>query len=343
MSTRLTFTDMHTAGEPVRIVTGGYPQLGGATILEKRRDAEKNHDHLRRAMMLEPRGHAGMYGVIPVTPAHPEAALGVLFTHNAGYSTMCGHATIALGRWIIDQGLVPRREPVTEFILEAPCGPLKLSCTVQNGVVGAVHFESVPAFAEVLGLTVALPDFGAVTCDIGYGGAYYAIIPASQFGLDFFNAPVDALVNAAGTLTDYLRAHYPLQHPVEPDLGFFYGTIITDDAPVSGMSWNMCVFAERQIDRSPTGSGVTARMAVDHAKVLLGRGEKRTFLGITGHPFTGEVVKNLSYAGKQAVTVKVGGRGYYMGQGEFVLEEDDALRHGFGLPARFGDAQAHGA
>ena len=131
----LSYIDMHTAGEPVRIVTGGYPALAGETMLAQRRDARENHDHLRRAMMLEPRGHDGMYGVIPVRPSHPGAVLGVLFTHNEGYSTMCGHATIALGRWVVEQGLVPMVEPVTRFTIEAPCGPLALSCTVENGAV----------------------------------------------------------------------------------------------------------------------------------------------------------------------------------------------------------------
>lgn len=337
MITRLTYTDMHTAGEPVRIVTGGYPELAGATILEKRRTAEQQHDHWRRAMMLEPRGHAGMYGVIPVQPSVADAALGVLFTHNAGYSTMCGHATIALGRWVVDQGLVARKEPVTEFILEAPCGPLRLFCTVENHHVTGVSFESVPAFAEMIAQKVTLDRYGEITFDVAYGGAYYAIVPAAQFGLDFFSTPVEALVEAAGNLTDYLRTNIKLTHPAEPDLGFFYGTIITDDAVVSAESWNMCVFAERQIDRSPTGSGVTARMALDYAKGLLPLGAKRTFRGISGHAFSGACLHASSFGGKDSVTVKVGGQGFYVGEGTFIIENEDPLRHGFTLPRRFGD------
>lgn len=262
----LSFTDMHTAGEPVRIVTGGYPELHGATLLEKRRHARDAYDHLRRAMIWEPRGHAGMYGVIPVASSRPGCVMGVLFTHHEGYSTMCGHATIALGRWIVDQGLVPRIEPVTRFSIEAPCGVLHLACTVEHGTVTHVGFESVPAFAVARDLPVTLPGFGALATDLAYGGAFYAILPASRFGLDFFATPVDTLVTAAGTLTDHLRATYPFDHPDAPDLGFLYGTILTDDAPPDHESWNLCVFAERQIDRSPTGSGVTARMALDHAK-----------------------------------------------------------------------------
>ncbi|MGL4812354.1 MAG: proline racemase family protein, partial [Beijerinckiaceae bacterium] len=335
MAKRLAYTDMHTAGEPVRIVTGGYPELQGATILDKRRDARDNHDELRRALMLEPRGHEGMYGVIPVAPTHPDAVLGVLFTHNEGYSTMCGHATIALGRWIVDRGLVPLAEPFTQFVMEAPCGPLKLSCTVHQGQVEAVAFESVPAFAEALDVAVTLPDYGRIICDIAYGGAYYAILPSSRFGLDFFATPVAKLVEAAGALSDHLRASHPLRHPDAPDLGFLYGTILTDDSTGAHDTANLCVFAERQIDRSPTGSGVTARMALDHARGRIAAGTTRRFFGISGHAFTGSVTGTEAAGGKPAVRVTVGGQGFYMGKGQMILEAEDPLRHGFALPAHF--------
>ena len=335
----LSFTDMHTAGEPVRIVTGGYPELHGATLLEKRRHARDAYDHLRRAMIWEPRGHAGMYGVIPVASSRPGCVMGVLFTHHEGYSTMCGHATIALGRWIVDQGLVPRIEPVTRFSIEAPCGVLQLACTVEHGVVTHVGFESVPAFAVARDLPVTLAGYGALATDLAYGGAFYAILPASRFGLDFFATPVDTLVTAAGTLTDHLRATYPFDHPDAPDLGFLYGTILTDDAPPDHESWNLCVFAERQIDRSPTGSGVTARMALDHAKGLVTQGVTRTFRGISGGPFTGRIKAPADFPREGAVTIAVGGQGYYAGKGEFTLEPQDPLATGLTLPKTFNEAR----
>jgi trans-L-3-hydroxyproline dehydratase len=337
--TRLGYTDMHTAGEPVRIVTRGYPTLEGTTILEQRRDAKNNHDHFRRAMNFEPRGHSGMYGVIPVKPSHPEAVIGVLFTHHEGYSTMCGHATIAIGRWVVDQGLVPKVEPVTRFAIEAPCGLLRLACTVQNGEVTHVRFESVAAFPFARDLTVDVPGFGAIVTDISYGGAFYCILPSSRFGLDFFATSVDELVAAAGALTDQVRAHITLTHPEAADLGFLYGTILTDDAAITEESWNLCVFAERQIDRSPTGSGVTARMALDHAKGLIMPGLTRSFKGISGEAFTGMVQGPIPFAAPDAVTIEVGGQGYYAGQGEFLIEASDPLRFGFELATRFGDVR----
>lgn len=334
---RLSYLDYHTCGEPVRIVTAGYPALKGATILEKRRDARENHDHLRRAMMLEPRGHAGMYGVIPVAPTHREAAFGVLFTHNEGYSTMCGHATIALGRYAIEHGLVPAIEPVTRFAIEAPCGLLRLECAVSGGKVGSVVFESVPAFVFTRDLVVEVPGFGAVTTDIAFGGAFYCILPASRFGLDLFETPVAELTDAAAALTDRVRATVAITHPTEPDLGFLYGTILTDEAGPSETSFNLCIFAERQIDRSPTGSGVTARMALDHAKGLVAAGLTRSFRSITGGTFTGRVSAEVAGPAPGAVTVAVGGTGYFAGEGSFVIEADDPLRHGFALPERFAE------
>lgn len=334
---QLTCLDYHTCGEPVRIVTSGYPVLEGATILEKRRDARANHDHLRRALMLEPRGHAGMYGVIPVAASHPEAAFGALFMHNEGYSTMCGHATIALGRYAIEHGLAPVVEPVTRFAIEAPCGLVRLACEVRNGKVGRVSFESVPAYVHARDLTIALSGLGPVTTDIAYGGAFYCILPASHFGLDLFETPVSALVDAAGALTDAVRATMTLTHPTEPDLGFLYGTIVTDEAQGYETSFNLCVFAERQIDRSPTGSGVTARMALDHAAGRVAAGQERLFRSITGGVFSGRVVGPAAFPAEGAVTVAVGGLSHFSGESRFTIEADDPLGHGFALPTRFGE------
>jgi trans-L-3-hydroxyproline dehydratase len=334
---RLAYIDYHTCGEPVRIVTSGYPQLTGASILDKRRQAREQHDDLRRAMMLEPRGHDGMYGVIPVQASHPEAAFGVLFTHNEGYSTMCGHATIALGRYAIEQGLVAATAPVTRFSIEAPCGLVRLSCGIEGNKVGDVSFESVPAFVEARDLVVPVPGFGDVVTDIAYGGAYYCILPASRVGLDLIETPVEEIVAAAGALTDQVRASRRITHPTEPDLGFLYGTIVTDEAGPDQDSFNLCVFAERQIDRSPTGSGVTARMALDHAKGLIPIGQSRRIRSITGGTFTGQVIGPVDFPAAGAVTVEVGGRGHLAGEGSFVIEADDPLGHGFSLPKRFAE------
>jgi proline racemase len=321
-------TDMHTAGEPVRIVLDGFPEPQGASVLAKRADAMARLDVHRRRLMLEPRGHAEMYGALPVAAAAPGAAFGVLFMHHAGFSAMCGHATIALGRWAADTGRVALRDGAADFVLECPCGPVDVH--VRDG--GArVSFDSVPAFAAALDLAVTVPGFGRVVCDIGFGGAFYAILPASRLGLDLAADPIARQRAAARAVTDAIRAAHPVRHPTEPDLGFLYGTILTDGAPPDAVSRNLCVFGEGQIDRSPTGSGVTARLAVDAARGLVRPADIRRFAGPTRVPFSGEIVAETRQGDVAAVRVRVGGSAYYCGEATFTVERDDTLRDGFSL------------
>lgn len=323
--------DMHTAGEPVRIIVEGYPTLSGGTILDKRRTAQEKHDQIRRRLMLEPRGHADMYGVIPVPASVPEAAFGVLFTHNSGYSTMCGHATVAVGRWAVESGRVPAVEGVTAFKLECPCGPVDVMARVAGGKVREVTFRSVPAFTVARDHEVAVPGAGKVKLDIAYGGAYYGILPASAAGLNLFSTPLPKLVAAATAITDELRASLQVKNDESADLAFIYGTIFTDDeTPTSGKpTHNLCVFGEGQIDRSPTGSGVTARMALDYSKGLIGAGVSREFRGASGQGFVGKVDAECEAGSRRGVRVLVSGQSYYTGRLEFVVEEDDPLKDGF--------------
>ena len=331
--------DLHTAGEPVRIITGGYPELTGRTILDKRRDARARFDHIRTALMLEPRGHAGMYGVIPTAPCHPDADLAVLFTHNEGYSTMCGHATIAIGRWAVDAGRVAADNGRARFRLETPCGIVQVAVEPVAGDVPVVTFESVRAFASHLDHAVEVPGHGRVLLDIAFGGAYYAILPSSRLGLPFMTTPIETLVAAGVAITDAVRAAVAITHLDEPELGFLYGTILTDDEAPESLrpSYNLCIFAEGQIDRSPTGSGVTARMALDFARGQVAPGVGREFRGISGQGFLGAVAEAEGSGPGASVTVRVSGRAHYAGEARFIVEAADPLGFGFRLPGRFAD------
>jgi trans-L-3-hydroxyproline dehydratase len=324
MATTYQVVDMHTAGEPVRIVTAGYPTLEGDTLLAKRRFVRDTLDHIRRRLMLEPRGHAEMYGVIPTTPSHPDCALAVLFMHNSGYSTMCGHATIAIGRWAVERGLVKATPPLTRFNLECPCGPVAVSVASDM----TVSFESVPAFVERRD-----DALDGVTFDIAYGGAFYAILPARRLSLDLLRTPLRDLIEAGTRFTDAVRRTRQIRHPREPDLAFLYGTILTDDAE-RGPTRNLCVFGEGQVDRSPTGSGVTARIALDVARGAMAIGERREFRGVSDVPFVGEAVRQEP----DGVIVRVSGRAHHSGEAAFVVEDDDPLADGLALggiwPAR---------
>ncbi|TGQ44453.1 proline racemase family protein [Mesorhizobium sp. M00.F.Ca.ET.216.01.1.1] len=327
----LTVVDMHTGGEPLRIVTGGYPPIPVGTILEKRAYVRDHLDHLRKILMFEPRGHYDMYGALLVEPDLPSADLAVLFMHNEGYSTMCGHAIVALGRYAVDEGLVALQEPVTTVNIEAPCGLVVASVEVQGGKADAVSFESVPAFLFARDQKVDLPGFGVVGFEIAYGGAFYALADCRQFGLEFGRNRVRDFVDAATALTEKLKAEFPLSHPDHADLAFLYGTILTDgdDAFSSRPTKNICVFAEAEVDRSPTGSGVTARLAAMYAKGEIEIGQTRLFESIAGSRFSGAVARTARAGSHDAVIARVGGRAYYSGRAEFIVEADDELGRGF--------------
>ena len=326
--------DMHTGGEPLRIVTGGYPPFPKGSILEKRAYARDRLDHLRRILMFEPRGHHDMYGAVLVEPDLPGADLAVLFMHNEGYSTMCGHAVIALGRYAIDRGFVAAREPVTTVNIECPCGMVAASVEVRDGKTGRVSFESVPAFLFARDASIDLPGRGTIVFDIAYGGAFYALADCRQFGLQFGRDRARDFVDAATGLTEKLKAEFPLSHPDHDDLAFLYGSILTDgnDGYSDEPTRNVCVFADAEVDRSPTGSGVTARLAAMHAKGQIGIGQTRIFESIVGSRFTGSVARLTTTGSHDAIIACVGGRAYYSGKAEFTVEEDDPLGKGFLVP-----------
>lgn len=326
---RITTVEMHTGGEPVRIVTGGYPPLRGKTLLDKRRDARERLDRFRRLLMAEPRGHADMYGALLVEPDLPEVDLAVLFLHNEGYSTMCGHAAIALGRYAVERGLVEVHEPETLVRLQCPCGLVEVRVEVAGGSAGAARFRSVPAFALARDAVALTERFGPVTLDLAYGGAFYAVLPAASLGLDLETSPLAAIVAAALEVKAAAAAQLAVAHPLEPELGFLYGVILTDGADEAETTANICVFADGQVDRSPTGSGVTARLALMHRRGQIRQGEERRFRSVTGASFTGRVVATGSVGPHPAVVAEVGGRAFFTGEASFTLEPDDPLAWGF--------------
>ena len=324
----ITTDDLHTGGEPVRIVIGGYPEIKGATLLDKRAYAVSHLDHLRRFLMWEPRGHRDMYGVLPVSPDSAGAALAVLFMHNEGYSTMCGHATIAIGRWAIETGRVAAVAPVTRFVLQCPCGPVAVAVEIEDGRPGRVSFESVPAFALALDQEVNVEGVGRVRFDVGYGGAFYAVVAAEALGVAL-DAPAAAIQDVATRLCDAVKGSRQIAHPDAEDLGYLYGAILTDGRDgVDAPSTNICVFADQQIDRSPTGSGVTARIALAAARGT-DVAVRRRFRSVTGAVFEGRSVSTTTCGPYPAVIVEVSGRAHWCGRSRFTLEPDDVIGKGF--------------
>jgi len=329
-SPRSLTVDAHTEGEPLRVVLGGFPPLSGDTVLERRRDARDRYDHLRTALMLEPRGHADMYGCLVTAPVTPEADFGVLFTHNEGYSTMCGHGIIAVTRVVIDVGLIEAAEPVTEVGIDTPAGFVRARARVYDGQVTSVYFHNVPSWVDALDREVEVPGIGTVRYDLAFGGAYYAYVDAASVEVGLRPEDHDELVAKGRAIKAAVAAAHPLDHPHDPDLGFLYGTIFTGPAEYDAHhSRNVCVFAEGEVDRSPTGTGVSGRLAVHHARGQVGVDEPITIESILGTTFTGRIHALTEVAGRAAVVPEVEGRAFITGRHEFVIDPEDPLAQGF--------------
>ncbi|XP_076464776.1 trans-L-3-hydroxyproline dehydratase-like [Babylonia areolata] len=338
---------MHTGGGPLRIVESGFPQPEGATILEKRAWLRAHADAYRQLVMFEPRGHYEMFGAVLVPTDLPEADLAAIFIHNEGYSTMCGHGVIALGRYAVDRGLVAAVSPETRVVIQCPCGPVPAYVTCKDNVTSDVRFTSVPSYVFAADVEVEVPGVGEVRVDITYGGAFYAVLPASRLGLDLAACQWSVLADQAFAVTKAVQAKVKIHHPDHPDLAFLFGTIVTDGGdhvtcasgsdPSTSSTSSVCVFADKQVDRSPCGSGTTARVALQYTRGVLSLGQKRHFRsGVTGSLFTGCAVQEVKIAGAGmdgndviGVRAEVSGNAYYTGTSIFTVEGSDPLAGGF--------------
>jgi trans-L-3-hydroxyproline dehydratase len=329
----ITTLDTHTAGEPLRIVTGGMPELPGATILARRRFMQEHYDHIRKALMWEPRGHYNMYGCILTPPVTPEADLGVLFMHNEGYSTMCGHGTIGLVTALLETGALPARGKHTPVNLDTPTGLVRATAHIDgSGHVENVSFLNVPSFLYARDIEVVVGNYGRLTVDIAFGGVFYVIVPASQVRLRVSPAQTSKLVHAGEAIKKAVNAHIHVKHPVEDDLSFVYGTILTDaPADAAHHSRNVCIFANGEVDRSPTGTGVSARLAQLHAKGEIAEGQHIVIESIVGEiSIFGGSVAELTHTGLfEAIVPEVSGTAFISGRHEFIIDPRDQLGRGF--------------
>jgi proline racemase len=322
--------EAHTAGEPLRIVLSGFPDLPGTTILEKRRFLQQNLDHLRTALMWEPRGHADMYGCLPTPPVSPGSHLGVLFLHNEGYSSMCGHGVIALTTAVYERGLmgIPRDLPVLR--LDTPAGIVEAVPRWEGEKVASVSFLNVPSFVYARDHRVDVPGVGRVACDVAFGGAFYAFCQAEDLGVRLVPEDFRKLIDLGMRVKRAVMDSLPILHPFEADLGFLYGTIIMGPAKTQGnFGRNVCIFAEGEVDRSPTGTGVSARAALHVARGEIGLGESFVVESILGTTFTGRAVRRAGFGPYDAVIPEVSGSAHLTGACEFRIDPSDPLRYGF--------------
>ena len=327
---KITAVDAHTCGEPLRIFTGGLPEIPGDTILAKRRFVTEQHDWLRTATMWEPRGHADMYGCILTEPVTPDGDLGVLFLHNEGFSTMCGHGIIGLTKVVLDTGMVdmPGNAPVLK--IDTPAGRVTAYGKRVDGRITSVSFHNVPAFVYALNQQVNVPGLGNIPYDVAYGGGFYAFVQADEIGVRLTENDFRQLIDLGQRIKQAVMVSLPIQHPFEPDLGFLYGTIFVGAAhDPAHHSRNVCVFADGEVDRCPTGTGVSARAALHFAKGQIRLNEPFVVESILGSTFTAEVVAATEYGPYQAVIPQVTGTAHITGINQLLIDPEDPLRHGF--------------
>ena len=320
--------DMHTCGEPLRVILSGFPQTIGNTILERRKYVKDNFDNLRTSLMFEPRGHADMYGCL-LTPPNSDSDFGIIFLHNEGYSTMCGHATIAITKLAVEMGWVEKKEPETKIKIDAPCGTLTAFAQLDNGQVKSVSFDNVPSFVVDLDQKVDVEELGSIRYDLAYGGAFYAFVDADDLGISLDPSNTQQLIKVGMNIKRAVATTRNVTHPFEHDLSFLYGTIFTGKPHGSADSRNVCIFAEGELDRSPTGSGVSARMAIHYARGELKIGQSMVIESILDTTFVGSVKEALSYGGMDAVIPNVSGTAHITGQHQFLIDPNDPQKNGF--------------
>ncbi len=350
---RIQTIDAHTAGEPLRLITSGFPAPPGRTMLEKRAWVKKRADHLRKALMWEPRGHLDMYGALLTEPERRASDAGVLFMHNEGLSTMCGHGVIAVVTIALERGLIVPRQP-GEVALDAPAGLIRATARFgavhaappaareepvhRNGPalesmratrVASVAFVNVPSFVLEAGLAVQVGK-RAVKVDVAFGGAFYAVVDAESVGLSIDATHLQELRRVGMVVKHAVEAACTVLHPEEPGLKGIYGTIFTGppNHPDADLR-NVTIFADAEVDRSPCGTGTCAVMAVLDAMNMLPPDRPFVHESLIGTLFNGRIVGRETVGGLPAIRPELEGSAWITGEHTFLIDDEDPLREGF--------------
>ncbi len=323
--------DAHTAGEPLRLIIDGYPRPQGRTILEKREWLRAHHDHLRTALMLEPRGHADMYGALLTQPERPDSDAGVIFMHNEGYSTMCGHGIIAVVTIGLERELLGVRRVSGTVVLDAPAGQIRAQAAIHRDRVTSVAFTNVPSFVLHGGAAVRAGG-RQLRVDVAFGGAFYAIVDSEAAGIPIVAERLGDLRRLGMEIKHAVEAAFTVQHPSEPLLHGVYGTVFTGP-PASELAdlRNVTIFADGAVDRSPCGTGTCAVMAVLAEMGLLDPSQTFTHESIIGTSFKGRIAGRAMVGGIDAILPEIQGSAFITGESTFLVDDDDPLCYGFRL------------
>ncbi|GAA2146523.1 proline racemase family protein [Glycomyces algeriensis] len=321
--------ESHTEGMPTRVVTGGVGAVPGATMMERRNHLRDHDDHIRQFLMNEPRGHAAMSGAILQPPTRPDADWGVLFIEVSGYLPMCGHGTIGVATVLCETGMVPVTEPITTVRLDTPAGLVTVDVRVEDGSAKAVTLVNVPAFSVGLDRTVHLKDGREIRYDLAFGGNFYAFVDLDDLGLPFDRAAKNELIAAGLDIMAAVNAEAEPVHPLEPSIRGLHHVYLTAPGSDAKHSRHAMAIHPGWFDRSPCGTGTSARMAQLHARGLLDLDQDFVNESFIGSRFTGRLIGETEVAGIPAVVPSVTGRAWITGTAQYTLDPDDPFPSGF--------------
>ena len=341
-SNLITAVDAHACGEPGRVITGGVLDVPGATMFEKMQYMEAHRDHIRQRMLREPRGYPVLCCNVIMPPTHPDADAGFIIMEQTEYPPMSGSNTICVATVLLETGMIPMQEPVTEIVLEAPAGLIKVSAECSNGKVTNVTFTNVPAFAAHLDVEIDVPHLGKVVVDIAWGGMWYVIADAAQLGIDVTSANGAELTRASEMIRAATLEQHPVTHPENaaikgPSIGQISAPPTHPDAHRKNavtvatgiVDWDRPSTWTGVLDRSPCGTGTCAKMAVMHAKGQLSLHEDFVHESVLGTLFTGRLIEETQVGPYKAVVPTLSGQAWITGFANYVLDPTDPFPNGF--------------
>lgn len=328
----LEYIDTHTMGEPTRILLGGIPDIKGKTMMDKKIYLQENLDHIRTIAMNEPRGHRDMFGAIILDPVNEGSDKGVIFMDGGGYLNMCGHGSIGVSTLLVEKGYVEVVEPITHIKLDTPAGLIESKVEVENNKIKGVSIINVPSFLYKENIEIEVPNIGKVPMDISFGGSFFALVKAEDLGIKVDIDNIDKLVDYGLEIRDILNKEVPVVHPIENsinkvDLVEIYDQPSSEDVDLK----NVVIFGAGQVDRSPCGTGTSAKLAALYSKGLIKMNEPFVYESITRTKFIGKVLEETKVKNYNAIVPEITGRAFITGYGHLVVDEEDVFKYGFTL------------
>ena len=321
--------DSHTEGESTRIVYSGFPELLGDTMMEKKNYLINHYDFLRTALMLEPRGHRDMFGALLTEPVNEEADYGVIFMDSGGCLNMCGHGSIGTASMLVETGMVEVKEPYTEVVLDSPSGIIRTKVHVVDGHAVSVSILNVPSFLYKEKLSIEIKEWGTIYYDIAFGGSFFALIDAEQINLELKMENVDIISKLGMEILEHINATVSVKHPyldiTTVDLAEFYSHTDTAGADMK----NCVIFGNSQADRSPCGTGTSAKIASLYARNELKINEEFVYESITGSLFKAKVIQEIEIENVKAIIPQITGSAWITGLNKWIIDDTDPLKYGF--------------